>query len=478
MRRLLGARAVSVLLLVLTGTACSLGPRYQRPAIPPPRAWQSTTESGAATPTADWWHGFGSAELERLLDLARHSNDDLAAGIARVREADAQERIAGASLLPALAASGTATRERAPVSGAGIRTFDQFVPLLTASYEFDFWGRNRATHAAARAAAAASRYDRDTLQLTVLTGVASTYFQVLEVEDRLAAAEANLAAARQVLVGLAREAAVGTATALDVSQQETLVATLEASLPALRLQRRQARDALAVLLGMTPDALSLASTTLAGIEPPAAAPGLPSDLLSRRPDVASAEAQLIAANANVAAARAAFFPTISLTGTGGYESAALAGLLTPANRVWSLGAGIVQPIFAGGAIYGQSEYAKARYAELLAGYHKAVVAAFANVEDALAAVEQTTEQLARQQHAAAQADRSFDFARAQLEAGTINVVALLTAESARDVAHDALAQARFARLQASLDLYKALGGGWARQGPENAVTSATESMSK
>jgi NodT family efflux transporter outer membrane factor (OMF) lipoprotein len=415
-------------------------------------------------PAADWWHGFGSADLDALLDRAHRANDDIGAAVARVREADAQRRIAGAALLPSVTAGGTAVRERAPVSGAGYQTYDQYVPLLTVGYEFDFWGKNRAAYTAARAAAAASRYDHVTVELTVLTSVATTYFQVLELRDRVAIAEANLESATHILRGLSLEKEVGTATALDVAQQETVAATLNASIPPLRQQLRQATDALAILVGGTPDTLEIASGTLEGLTAPAVSPGLPSELLTRRPDVAEAEADLVAANANVAAARAAFFPSISLTGTGGFESGALATLLTPASRIWSLGAGITQPIFEGGALRGQSEYAKARYSELVAGYHKAVISAFGNVEDALSEVRQTSDQLEREQHAVDRAQRAYEIAQAQLRAGTINVLTLLNTETALFSARDALAQVKLARLQAALDLFKALGGGWQQGG--------------
>jgi NodT family efflux transporter outer membrane factor (OMF) lipoprotein len=441
--------------------ACGVGPRYRRPDVPPPSAWVESDSAGAPDwPAGGWWHGFGSTDLDALIDEARRGNDDLGAAIARVHEADAQLRIAGAPLLPSVGVGATAVRERAPVSGVGVETYNQFSPVATASYELDFWGKNRAGRAAAKATAAASRYDRDTVELTVLAGVASAYFQVLELSDRIAIADANYASAGQVLRGLRRERDAGTATALDVAQQETVVATLNAAIPPLRQQRRQAQDGLAILLGRLPESIAAPQGGLDALSAPAVTPGLPSELLARRPDVASAEAQLIAANANVAVARAAFFPSISLTGSDGFASSALATVLDPASRIWSAAAGLTQPIFEGGALRGRSEYAKARYAELLSGYHKAVISAFGNVEDALSAVQQTTVQLERQQVAVDQARRAYAIAEAELRAGTINVLTLLNTETALFAARDALAQVKFARLQASLDLYAALGGGW------------------
>jgi NodT family efflux transporter outer membrane factor (OMF) lipoprotein len=447
-------------------TACSLGPRYHRPDIRAPEAWLTPSDASAQQwPTTEWWRGFASSDLDEFIGQAQRANDDLRAAIARVQQADAQRRIAGAPLLPALDAHAQATRARNPVSGSGFNTGNDFSPLLNASYELDFWGRNRATLAAATAAARASRYDRTTVELAVMAGVATSYFQALELRDRLSVAEANLANAAKVLKGLQLERTAGTATALDVAQQETVVATLNAAIPPLRSQLRQSLDALAILVGSTPEAVDLTHGSLDDLAQPQVRPGLPSQLLARRPDVAFAEAQLIGANANIAAARAAFFPSISLTASGGYESAALASLLTPANRVWSLGAGVTQPIFAGGALVGQYQLAKARYAELLADYHKAVIAALANVEDALIALQETAEQVQRQREASAQAQRAYQFAQAQLRAGTINVLTLLSTETALFSARDALAQAKYAHLQALVSLYQALGGGWQQGEP-------------
>jgi NodT family efflux transporter outer membrane factor (OMF) lipoprotein len=439
--------------------ACALGPRYHRPNVPAPAAW-SEAEGAGGWPSADWWKGFNSSELDGLLAQAEHANDDLGAAIARVREADAERKIAGATLFPTIDATGAATRERAPVAGGGFAVSNTFVPLLTASYQLDLWGKNRATRAAAAATAAASRYDRETVALTVMAGVATTYFQALEYRDRVSVAEKNLASAERILRGLKLEQSVGTANALDVAQEETVVATLAAGVPALRQQLRQSIDALAVLLGETPESLSIAATTLEPLVAPEVTAGLPSELLARRPDVAEAEADLIAANANVQVARASFFPSISLTGSGGFESSALTNLFTPANRVWAATAGLTQPIFAGGALRGQSQYAKARYSELLANYHKSVISAFANVEDSLVAVRESAEQQVRQQHAVDEAARAYRIAEAQLRAGTINVVSLLNTQSALFTAQDTLAQVRFQRLQASVNLFKALGGGW------------------
>jgi NodT family efflux transporter outer membrane factor (OMF) lipoprotein len=474
------AVTVCILLGVYTLGACSVGSPYRRPDIAPPAQWQESAPAGtppAGTPTsaapptgavasvwpaADWWQGFGSSRLDDLIAAAERSNDDLGAAVARVQQADAQARIAGAALLPSLALDASATRERAPVTGVGPKVFNNFNPILSASYELDFWGKNRAARDAARALAVASRYDRQTVALTVISSVATTYFQALELRDRIVVAEHNLANAQQLLQGFRAQQSAGTATGLDVAQQETDVALLSAALPPLTEQFRQTVFALAVLVGTTPQSLEVERGSLTDLSIPGVAAGLPSQLLGRRPDVAEAEEQLIAANADITVARAALFPSIALTASGGYESNALASLVNPVSRVYAATAGLTQPIFAGGALRGELAYSKARYAELVAIYHKTVLTAFSNAESALVAVRETAEQLERQREAVAKARRAYEFARAQLAAGTINVLTVLNTENAMFSAQDGLVQVEYSHLQALVDLYTALGGGWQR----------------
>ena len=460
-----GAGKFLVILCALA-SACSVGTPYRRPDSPLSQTWQAPGSGDGAAgppiwPAADWWHGFGSARLDELIARAQSSNDDLAAAIARVQEADAQLRIAGAPLLPSLDLGATATRERAGVPGQGISVFNNFNPLLSASYELDFWGKNRAARAGARALAVASRYDQETVALTVISSVASTYFEALALHDRIQVAEQNLTNGEHILRGLTAEQSAGTATGLDVAQQETAVALLYAAIPPLRQQFRQTVYALAVLIGSTPESFDVAGQgALTDLKTPEVLAGLPSQLLTRRPDIAEAEQQLVAANADVTVARASLFPSIELTATGGYESSVLSTLINPANRVYSLSAGLTQPIFHGGALRGQLAYSKARYTELLSGYHKTVLTALANVEGALVAARQTAEQQARQADAVAKANRAYQFAQAQMTAGTVNVLTVLNTENALFSAQDTFVQVQYSHLQALVDLFTALGGGW------------------
>jgi NodT family efflux transporter outer membrane factor (OMF) lipoprotein len=445
-----------------------VGPTYKRPEVALPTQWHESAGAGtggasvSVWPAAEWWHGFGSAKLDELIAEAERNNDDLAGAIARVQEADAQARIAGAALLPSLDLGATGTRQRAQTASLGVggRVFNVFNSELSVSYELDFWGKNRALRDASRAVATASRFDQQTVALTVVSSVATTYFQALELRDRIQVAQQNLENGQKILNGFRLELSAGTATGLDVAQQETTVAILNAAIPPLLQQFRQTVYALAVLIGETPESADVDRGTLTNLSSPTIVEGLPSQLLSRRPDVASAEQQLIAANADITVARAALFPNIQLTASGGYQSQALTSFVNPRNRVYAVSAGLTQPIFHGGALRGQVAFSKARYTELLTTYHKTVLTAFSNVEGALVAVQQTAEQQKRQQDAVAMARRAYEFAQRQMSAGTVNILTVLNTENALFTAQDQLVQVNYLHLQALVNLFTALGGGW------------------
>ena len=450
--------------------ACDLGPDYARPALEVPAAFRATTASAAqAWPAPDWWRGFRSPELDRLIAEAQAYNQDLAAAAARVVQADAQVSIAGSPLLPTLTATANGSYSRtgsAEVSGLS-RTgaghyFDsrQYSLQGNVSYEADFWGKNRATYQSAQAAALASRFDQQTVALTVVTSVATTYFQALGAADRLEVAQRNLADARQTLDVFRVRVEVGTATALDVAQQEALVAGEAAQIPSFRSQYEQQVIGLGILVGRPPEDIHITANTLATLPTPTVGGGLPSELLARRPDVANAEATLVSQNGNVRAARAAFFPSIQLTAAGGIQSLAFSTLLGPGSLLVSAAASATQTVFDNGLEQGTLNQAKGRYSELVADYRKAVLQAFDDVDTALVAVRYAADQEALEQHAVTVAQRAADIARAQLAAGTVDITIVLNTETTLFTDQDELAQVRLAHFQALVTLYKALGGGW------------------
>ena len=432
-----------------------------------PKAYSAGPRNAdTALPSVVWWRGFRSKELTFLIEESLTSNFDVAAAVARIVQADAQSRVAGAPLLPAVGLNGSATRSRASQStgsggssgGASERT--SYSTSLNASYEIDFWGKNRAALRAAEETAVASRFDREVVALTTVVSVANAYFLVLSTHDRLRIARENLAAASRVFDLIKQRFDAGTVSALDVAQQESLVNSQRAAIPPLEQIARQTVATLAVLIGRPPEGVLIRGTSMSRLAIPPVTPGIPSDLLGQRPDIREAEAQLASANASVESARAAFFPSIQLTGEGGYLSAALRALLRPESAFFSLAAGLTQPLLDGGRLQGQFDLQKGRQDELLQLYRKAVINGFADVERALIAVQQTGLRERLQRDLVASTRRAFEIADTRLREGTVDLVTVLITQQALFQAQDTLALAQLERFQAVVALFQALGGGW------------------
>ena len=422
----------------------------------------------AAVPPLDWWRAFRSRELTEIIDAACAANLDIAAAVARIVQADANSRIIGAALLPIVDLNGSASRIRTSRStSAGGTTGslggserDLLSTSLSASYEIDFWGKNRSATRAAEQVAVASRYDREVIGLTTVVSAANAYFQVLATQDRLRVARENLASATRVLNLIQQRLQAGTASALDTAQQESLVNTQRAAIPPLEQTLRQNRVTLAVLMARSPESVSIRGGSLRSIAYPRVTPGLPSELLAQRPDIREAEANLAAANANVENARAQFLPSITLTGEGGYQSAILRTLLRPESAFYTATAGLLQPIFEGGRLLGNLDLQKGRQDELLQNYRKAVISGFADVENALDAIRQTAQRERLQREVVSSSRRAFDISEQRLREGTVDLVTVLQTQQTLYQADDALAQARLAHVLAIVSLYQALGGGW------------------
>ncbi len=467
-------------LAVASVASCAVGPDYRRPALDIPAAYRATPASAAAAwPSRAWWEGFGSPELDQLIADAQAHNFDLLAAVARVRQADTQVRISGSVLLPSVGANAQDSWTRAGTGSNGQRGSNILAPpnlgggkrynesrdfqgYLQASYELDFWGRLRDQQDSAEASALFSRFDQQTVTLTAISNVATTWFTALAYKDRLAVAERNLRDSNNILAAIQARLEAGTASLLDVSQQQALRDGLRTQIPGFRSLYEQQVNALAVLVGRPPEEIALAPGTLTDLRLPDVAAGLPSELLARRPDVAASEAQLFAANADVREARAAMFPTISLTTQTGVQSAALSTLFDPGTMLTTAAASLAQTVFDNGLKGGTLALRRGRYEELLADYHKAVVQAFTDVENGLVAYRYSTEQEALQRVAVATAQRAADIARAQLLAGTTDLVTALQAQSTLYSDLDILAQDRLNRFVNLVGLYRSLGGGWSR----------------
>jgi NodT family efflux transporter outer membrane factor (OMF) lipoprotein len=454
---------------------CWLGPEKPDLKLDVPDSYVTARKGpDSALPALDWWRGFGSRELTLLMEEAQTANLDIAVAVAKIQQADAQVRIANAALLPVIDANFSGTHSRTASLGGGPSRVSSLYNLnLTASYTLDFWGRNRATLLAVDETAIATRFDKEVVALTTLVSVANAFFNVLDAQDRLRVARENLAAASRIL-GLIRQRADpnlgGTSSQLEVSQQESLVAQVRASIPPLEIIARQNKMALAVLVGRAPEHFLLAGGSAYRIRVPRVAPGLPSDLLDQRPDIREAEANLKSANFSVEAARAAFFPTISLTGETGLQSLALKSLFGPGAWFYTMAASASQPIFHGGQLTGQLELAQGKQIELLQTYRKAVLSAFSDVEQALIAVQQQAVRERYQREVVRASQRAFDISYQRLQQGTLDMVTLTQTQQTLFTAQDVLAQVRLARLQAVISLYQALGGGWSPPATTAAAT--------
>ncbi len=456
-----------VLALPLGG--CWLNPDLPEPGLDIPAAYRLASHNPklaqAALPKLDWWRGFRSRELTSVVERARDANLDIAAAVARIVQADASARVTGAALLPTVDFGGSATHSRSSQTTSSSSSSsgserDSLIGTLSASYEIDFWGKNRSATRAAEETAAATRFDKEVVALSTVATAANAYFQVLATQDRLRAARNNLKSANRVLDLIKQRLNAGTASELEVAQQESVVGSLRAAIPPLQQTLTQNRNALAVLMARSPESVRIRGGSLNSIRIPRVTPGLPSELLAQRPDIREAEAKLAAANANVANARAQFLPSITLTGEGGFQSAVLKTLLRPESALYSVAAGVAQPIFEAGKLTGNLDLQEGKQDELLQDYRKAVISAFSDVENALDGVRQTASRERLQRAVVASSRRAFDISEQRFQQGTIDLVTVLQTQQSLYSAEDTLVQARLAHLQAIVSLYQALGGGW------------------
>jgi outer membrane protein, multidrug efflux system len=420
----------------------------------PPKYGAGQGES--APPALDWWRGFRSRELTNLIEEAQIANLDIAAAIGRIIQADAQAKIAGAPLLPAVDFVGFAERFKNP--GGPERNLVH--AALNASYEIDFWGKNRANSRAAQEIAVASRFNKEIVVLSTIAAVGNAYFQVLSAQDRLRIARENYAAANRILTLIKQRFDAGTASQLDVAQQESLVAQVRANIPIFDQALRQNIAILAVLIGKPPVQVAIKGGSIYRLSIPRVTPGLPSKLLLQRPDIRSAEANLASADASVEAARAAFFPSISLTGQGGYESNVLKLLFTPQSAFYNIALNVTQPLLDGFRLEGQLELTQGRQFELVKVYCQTILSAFGDVEIALIAVADSAERERLQQIVVTSSREAFNLAETRLREGTVDLVTVLQTQQTLFTAEDLYSLARLARLQAVLSLFQALGGSW------------------
>jgi multidrug efflux system outer membrane protein len=449
---------------IFVAGCAAVGPDYQRPAVNLPAAFPQSSEAQGSI-AADWWQSYGDAELNRLVDKALAANADIAQAVSRVEFADAQLREAGGALVPTvnLGSNGgrAGTGRLVPTNTSGRNVVGNDLRLaLSTSFEIDLWGKLRRANEAARAQLLASQAARDTVRLTVAGAVAQSWFALRSLDEQIVATRGTLKTREDSarLIGLRVKA--GTGSRLDAEQAEILRADAAVQLRELQRQRALAATQIGLLTG--DGAIEVAEATLSlPPGPPLPPPGLPSSLLTRRPDVRRAEENLVSLNAQVGVARAAMFPTLSLTATLGQESSALGSLLDGPARLWSIGYGLTLPLFDGGRNAARTDQAGARQREAVGAYQAAVSTAFKEVADALSNVRAARESQEDTNLRDAAAQRALSLAKARFDAGYSGYLELLDAQRTATAARLDVVRNRQAQLNASVDLYKALGGGWA-----------------
>ncbi len=463
--------AVVPALLSLSGCVV-LGPDYQRPAVDAqlpdsfraPEGWK-LAEPRDEEPLSDWWTRFRSDRLNRLIDEAHEGNQDLAAAFHRVEQARAISQGARAAWFPSLDFTPSAIRNKrsgttsnSPANLTGITTTSISMPLVL-NYEIDFWGELRRAIESANAETLASEATLRQLKLSLQAEIASQYFSLRAIDAEIAILEEAVALRRKALDLNQKRFQAGDTDEVDVTRAETELSATEVDLIGLRQSRSEVEHAIAVLVGRPSTDFSLPPAPLRGT-PPAFAMAAPTDLLERRPDVAAAERLMMAENARIGIAKAAFFPSVRFSATGGLESGGTSRLFDYASRTWGLGPEVSLPVLDAGRNRAELARAEARYDETVAGYRQTVLEAVRDVDNALVSIHRLAERAAAQERTVASAARTVELSRSRYEAG---VVAYFEVVDAQRTELDARRQAvgfQAARHLATVALVKALGGDW------------------
>jgi multidrug efflux system outer membrane protein len=463
--------------LILSG--CTVGPNYKKPTVNVPvtyrapvledasSAQQATTEAPKAATASlgdeKWWEVFQDKELQGLIRTAINNNYDVRIAATRVLQAQAQVGITRADQLPSLSAGGNIYSQQSPKIGP-IPSYELTQGQVTASaaWNLDFWGKYRRATEAARATLLANEWAQKEVIATLVANVATDYFQLRQLDLELEIAKRTLGSRQDSLKLTQTLEQHGINSLLDVRQSEQLVYTAATEVPDLQRQIGQLENAISILLGNNPGDVPRGLKLTEQPHLPEVPAGIPSALLERRPDVRESEANLIAANAQIGVARAAYFPQVSLTGSAGYESPALTNLFTGPAGLWSLTAGVTQPIFEGGRLKNNVRLAEAQHEQMLLTYQQTIQGAFRDVSNALIAYQKNREFRIQQENLAASAVDAANLSEIRFKAGTTDYLEVLTNETNSFTAELGLAQAQGNELIALVQLYQALGGGWQR----------------
>lgn len=462
-----------VVALLFASAANAAGPKYKKPDVSAPANWQTPAPWHEARPLdtiprGTWWTIFGDAELNQYEERAMANNQSLKAAVARLTEARASARVTASGLYPELNAGAQVQRERLsgnrPAQGAPVVpttpvTQNEFSIPFVLNYEVDVFGRVRNSLAASNAILQATAADQENVRLMISAELAADYFQLRELDAEIAVVLRAIDFEQKGLTLVQNRHQGGAVSGLDVAQQQTLLDSANTQLSLLQQQRAQYQHALAQLQGLAAPEFTAPVRRLEA-QPPAIPLALPSELLQRRPDIAAAERQVAAANAEIGVARAAFYPSISLTGGGGVDSRDIASLLNAPSFIWSIGLAAIEPLIAGGRNRARLEGARAAYEENTANYRESALVAFQQVEDALAGLNALSSAYDSQQRAVADAEHSLELSNARYTGGLVTYLDVITAQE-QALSNERLAtQILGQRLVTSVYLVKALGGGW------------------
>jgi len=456
--------------LALAASACTVGPNYKRPVVNLPDAYRGSAPPAATAADQpsigdqEWWQLFQDEQLQELIRTALRQNFDVRIAAARVAEARAQLGITRADQFPQLDASALAERERVSASPVPfpLQEYERNVFQVggSASWEVDFWGRFRRATEAARATLAATEWGRRAVVTSLVAQVAEAYFRLRAIDFNLDIARQTLASRQESLRLTRVRASGGASSELDVRQAEQLVFGASATIVDLERQAEQQENLISLLLGNDPAAVPRGRTLTDQPLIPEVPTGLPSALLEHRPDIVEAEQTVVAANANIGVARANYFPELSLTGSGGFQSAALSSLLAGPAAFFTAGASLIQPVFTAGRTRSQVELAKARHEEALLAYQQTILQSLRDVSDALIAYRRDREFREQQQLLTRSADDALRLTTVRYQGGASSYLEVLDADTRLFAAQLVLAQAQLNERLALVQIYRALGGGW------------------
>jgi outer membrane protein, multidrug efflux system len=464
----LTALSLGLSLTMLLSAGCAVGPNYKRPSTDVPGMYRGPTPQEPAQPAASqsfgdqkWWEVFQDKQLQGLIQTALQQNYDVRIAATRILEAQAQVGITRADQLPTISGEALALNERNPQTKL-FRQYDTSANQvdLSLAWELDFWGKYRRATEAARANLLATEWAHEAVKSTLVSDVATAYFQLRSLDLQLEISRRTLASRKDSLQITQLLANGGATSMLDVRQAEQLVFTAAETIPDLERQIEQQENFLSTLLGNNPGPIVRGMTLTEQPHAPDVPAGLPSSLLERRPDIREAEAQLIAANAQIGVAKAAYFPQINLTATAGYQSSALTSLFTGPAGLWGFGGSLVQPIFTGGRIRSNVRFTEARQQEALLTYRQTIQQAFRGVSDSLVEYRKDREFQEYQQQLAFSAKDAAQLSEMRYRGGAASYLEVLTNETNYFSAELGLAQAQSNELVALVRIYRNLGGGW------------------